>query len=61
MKIGDSESLLIAAIAAESFMPPKYWIATEIPTATYSCGATILPFLQIGDLNLHGEESFRNQ
>src|SRR5450830_888389 len=42
-KIGASSSLLIATITLESFIPAKCWIAPEIPTAIYSCGATILP------------------
>ncbi len=36
-------SLLIATITFESFMPARCWIAPEMPTAMYSCGATILP------------------
>src|SRR5690606_26653047 len=42
-KIGASSSLLIAMIVLESFMPARCWIAPEMPTAIYSCGATILP------------------
>merc|ERR1719245_2823846 len=42
-KMGASASLLMATISFESFMPAKCWIAPEIPTATYSSGATILP------------------
>ena len=32
-KIGASESLLIATITLESFMPARCWIAPEMPTA----------------------------
>uniref|UniRef100_A0A6B0UYC6 Putative secreted protein n=1 Tax=Ixodes ricinus TaxID=34613 RepID=A0A6B0UYC6_IXORI len=41
--MGASGSLLMATIVLESFMPARCWMAPEIPTATYSSGATILP------------------
>jgi len=42
-KIGASGSLLIATMVLESFIPDRCWMAPEMPTATYSCGATTLP------------------
>ncbi|KAG0956967.1 hypothetical protein G6F31_012550 [Rhizopus arrhizus] len=33
----------MATMVLESFMPARCWMAPEIPTATYSAGATILP------------------
>ncbi|MCY1298819.1 hypothetical protein D9M68_774760 [compost metagenome] len=35
--------MLIATMTLESFMPARCWMAPEMPTAMYSCGATILP------------------
>ena len=42
-KIGASSSLLIAMMTFESFIPARCWIAPEMPTATYTTGATIFP------------------
>jgi hypothetical protein len=33
----------MATIIFDSFMPARCWIAPEITTAMYNCGATILP------------------
>lgn len=41
--IGASASLLIATINLLSFIPAKCWIAPDIPTHKYSCGATFFP------------------
>ena len=40
-KIGASGSLLIATIVREPFIPTRCWMAPEIPSATYSFGATV--------------------
>ena len=37
------DGLAGATITLESYILAKCWIAPEIPTAMYSCGATILP------------------
>jgi hypothetical protein len=42
-KIGASASLLMATMVPASLMPVRCWIAPEMPTATYSSGAMILP------------------
>src|SRR3954453_18433505 len=42
-KIGASGSLLMATMVFEVCMPARCWIAPEMPTATYSCGETVLP------------------
>src|SRR4026207_298140 len=45
--MGASASLLIATIVREPFMPTRCWIAPEMPSATYSLGATVCPELPI--------------
>src|SRR5439155_2559639 len=42
-KIGACGSLLMETITFELCIPTLCWIAPEIPTATYSFGATLLP------------------
>src|ERR1043166_9103333 len=41
--MGASGSLLTTAIVFDVCMPARCWIAPEMPTATYSCGETVLP------------------
>src|SRR6516162_4917806 len=41
--MGASASLLTATIVLEVCIPARCWMAPEMPTATYSCGETVLP------------------
>ncbi len=41
--MGASGSLFTATMTFEPFMPARCWMAPEMPTATYSSGATTLP------------------
>src|SRR5215467_9087753 len=42
-KMGASGSLFTTMIVFDVCMPARCWMAPEMPTATYSCGETVLP------------------
>jgi len=49
-KIGAFESVLIATIVSDPFMPATCWTAPEIPTAMYTSGVTT--FARLPDLSV---------